>query len=180
MDRRSKSVRGYVNFPVDNPEYKNSGEGGMYVQLVVSDAQKDFDKRWMICSGSNALITMAESLIGDDVHLEPKIDYVNTPLDKWRELELQGAENFHFPRIEKEEETSNKAAWGFMGRYLSCEYLAVVNLGSTGWSGWRVDNSGHWKCTYQDLTPEGQALYDQIKELYQGFGDLYLITWLDT
>lgn len=55
-----------------------------------------------------------------------------------------------------------------------------ILMGTTDWSDWSDQKGRSFLCTYQDLTKEGQALYDQIKALYGESCQLYLQTWLDT
>lgn len=60
-------------------------------------------------------------------------------------------------------------------RYVSSRYLAVINLGSTGWS-----SMDQWVCQYEDLTPQGKVLHDSLTALYGGKADIILTTWKDT
>lgn len=48
MKRHSSKVRGFVKFPVDDPEYQNSGEGGMLVRLAVLEKGR---YGWPLCCG---------------------------------------------------------------------------------------------------------------------------------
>ena len=151
MDRRSKTSRGYVNFPVDSEKWKSSGEGGMFIRLVVAE-KKDipFDDLWMVCCGGYNYTTLDESYQVDD---------------------LGNPEEYHFPNINNYEGTDES-------RYDSVGYLAALTIGSTGWSGWNGDE--HWHCTYEDLTLEGKQLYDSLKALYGDKYQVLLQTWLDT
>lgn len=63
MDRRSKTTNGFVNFPVNDPQWSNSGEGGMYITLVVEDSRD-----WMICCGGNVHILRDEILLKEEEH----------------------------------------------------------------------------------------------------------------
>lgn len=62
--------------------------------------------------------------------------------------------------------------------HLSVPYVAVILLGSTGWSGFS-QITGHWLATRESLTDEGKALYVALEALYPGH-TLRLTTWLDT
>lgn len=152
-DRRNpNAVSGYVNFPTD--KYENSGEGGVFVRLVVEpiyhkdgkEFRRDFMLRrgFMQCCGGTQSIAFDECYIGDD---------------------LGNYDNYHFPRVDEYKSPD---------QYNSIPYLCAMTLGSTGWS------SGYWICTYDDLTDEGKSLYDRIKTLYGDCGRLILQTWLDT
>ena len=59
MQRRSSETNGWVNFPVNDPAYKNSSEGGLFVRLVVHQ-QND----WMVCCGGSNYVIFDETLIG--------------------------------------------------------------------------------------------------------------------
>jgi hypothetical protein len=84
-----------------------------------------------------------------------------------RDSRNRSIEEEHFPYINSEEEDMDS-----LQRYRSIEYLAVITMGSTGWS-------GEFRCTYDDLTDEGKELYNNIQKLYPT-GKLVLQTWLDT
>ena len=53
------------------------------------------------------------------------------------------------------------------------EVVCSITLGSTGWS------NGEWRCTYDDLSADGKALYDTMRRLYPTC-TLHLATFLDT
>lgn len=196
MQRRSEACRGYVNFPVNSEEYKNSNEGGMYVQLVVCEKDDvEWDDRWMLCCGGGCTIIMGESFLGDDVHhcltedelfQGPPEGASHEEISAWanglNRRNFGPAGNFHFPDLyqeDAEEAKRIKEFYGRIGDLLSIDYHAVVTMGSTGWSGYSEKN-GSWLCTYDDLTAEGKALYDSLKQLYGDTCQLYLQTWLDT
>lgn len=50
--RRTKKKAGFVNFPVNSKEYKSSGEGGLFVRLVVPEKMGPTGGSWMVCSCS--------------------------------------------------------------------------------------------------------------------------------
>ena len=168
--RRSEEKTGCVNFPVNIPVYRNSREGGMFVRLVV---EEDAQEPTLICSGGENHIMMDEYLVGTD-DLQHKYP---TWQDSRRETERQRLR--HFPRLEDEHVTweSRERA---LNRYRSISYMAVLTLGSTGWSGYDDrEPGGYWTCRYGDLTPEGRAMYDGLKATYPG-ARMTLQTWLDT
>lgn len=159
--RRSKQVRGFVDFPINDPAYKNSNEGGMFVRLVVDDPNND---PWGVCCGGYCSFDYDEEYMGDD---------------------LGNPEAYHFPRMAETLPHSYSSAAGWdkpweQTDFGSVAYLCVINLGSTGWSGWNEEKGEHFLCRYENLTAEGKELYNMIKKLYEGKGTLYLQTWLDT
>lgn len=166
MSRRrdENEVVGWVNFPIKNPTFRNTKEGGMFVRLVVVDKTglENYMKRWMPCCGGYQNFIMDESFIGDDYF--DSTGHEDDP-----------AFEYHFPWYAvKNDEDDNPSA-----RYSSIDYLAIITLGATGWSGWNKILEAPWVCTYDDLTEEGKALYNQFKKLYPG-STLFLQTWLDT
>ncbi|MCI0527029.1 MAG: hypothetical protein L0Y56_06225 [Nitrospira sp.] len=181
--RRSKEVCGFVNFPVNDPAWENTGEGGMFVRLVVGD----FDEEgWMVCSGGYQLVMMDESFIGDDVHpaAPPWPDDMSKLSKEEIDAIIKGstcppAMQFHFPYYE-DRNSPEKQQNKYFEPYASAGYLCALTIGSTGWSGYNDTLGGTWKCTYGDLTEEGKALYKILEKLYEGKGKIYLQTWLDT
>lgn len=182
--RRSEETNGYVNWPINDPKYVNSREGGMFVYLVVvEDTGRPLSESWMRCCGGYFCVDYNEVLVGDDAHLT-----------------TQEAHRYHFPEFysshltfEEQMESARKhAETGVFepqpeNGYRSTAYLAVINLGSTGWSGWRIGDDGekygpgcgYFVCKFEHLTPDGKALYNSIQKLYPGC-QLYIQTWLDT
>jgi len=176
MNRRENIQTGFVKFPLHE---ESSNEGGMYVELVVTDESTQ-ENSWMECCGGGVYTNYSESLVFIDTQAEKielehsTLDAVCTPdctdndvfndgLRKAEELGYEWKESL-FPNIR--DRTSNY-------RYLSKQFLAAITMGSTGWS-------GEFRCTYDNLTDEGKTLYDSIQKLYAGKGKLHLITWLDT
>lgn len=164
MNRRSNKQVGFVNFPIDSPEYKNTGEGGMFVSLVVDDAE-NFDDRWILCCGGYCQRVYDESYIGDDA---------------------DNPEDFHYPDIKSDKDFYVNGKFdelAYENKYRSAAYLFCATIGSTGWSGYNHNKGEHgeyFKCTYDNLTEDGKAFYNQVKALYGDKCKLYLITWLDT
>lgn len=161
--RRTNAVAGFVNWPLDRP---SSGEGGMFVRLVVIDTRADADwgTKWVPCCGGYQSFLMDETFMGDDAFDR---DYPSEGADpaRWTERDeaFAACERRHFPHLKEDGPY----------QYHSREYLAVVTLGATGWS--RSD----WVCRYDDLTDRGRDLYNQIKSLYAG-AEIRLLTFLDT
>lgn len=179
--RRSEEVAGYVNFPIGKPGWKNTGEGGMFVRLVVEDVG-DYDSKWVPCCGGYQTVLYDECLQGDDVNPEPKALPTEEEMAAMSPAQVRAAldestscpaEDYHFPGMR--EAHNPEAAWS---RYASIAYLAVLTLGATGWSGYH-EEQGYFRCTYADLTDAGKALYDSLVALYPG-RKLFLQTWIDT
>ena len=145
MERRSNVVRGHVEFPVDDPSYENTMEGGMFVRLVVLDDEDDTD---LVCCGGANYVDDDETLIGDNYGRSP--ENVRTEI-------------FHSPYPEG----------------VSDECLAVLTIGSTGWSGYDHAVNAYWRATVDDLTPEGKRLCCALEEAFPR-KRLRLLTWLDT
>ena len=176
--RRTNEVSGYVNFPIDNSEYQNSGEGGMFVRLVVMDSEAF---QWMKCCGGYQFTSMDESYLGDDLRPQPATDWEDEPTTKEESLRKfkayrkaqQEYEEYHFPDMNVEDKDLS-----YGQKYHSYPYLCAMTIGSTGWSGYHQEK-GYFRCTYDDLTDEGKQLYNLIKKFYSSC-EVYLQTWLDT
>lgn len=153
MNRKSNEVSGFVNFPLDNQDYRNTNEGGMFVRLVV----EPIDDNFTVCAGPSFSIIYNEVFVQDDQENDGE---------------------YHFPGINSCV-TGNKW-WDWYDQHRSLAYLAVVEMGSSGWSGWSDMHENYWVCKYDDLTPEGKDLYKIIEKTFRGKGKLFLQTWLDT
>lgn len=172
--RRTDAQRGFVNFPTDSDQYESTREGGLWVQLVVVKEDDDFA---VCCTDNDPTIQYSNVLIGDDQHdLEGDDEWDGEqPLDEWT-AQYRGtpAEQYHFPWMHDPDycpqDSSNKTS--------SIAYEAVVNMGSTGWSG--HDGEHYWRATYDDLADAGKELYDSLENLYWPDAKLFLLTWLDT
>lgn len=197
MDRGNPTARsGFVNFPTSDPRYKNTGEGGMFVRLVVVPNR---DADFMVCAGGEIRFLADAALVGDDVTEPPpkpeppdriKRNALGRMLLNARLLfparDRSGEWHDYAERIERrktfltddyfqERITSGPAA----GRRLSMDLLAAITLGSTGWAGFDEAEQLYWRCRYADLTEPGRRIYDDLKDLYAGTGSLALQTWVD-
>ena len=179
--RRTLATFGAVNFPFDDPRYRSSKEGGMFVKLVVVDDREYDESDWTICVGASVLDHKQASLVGDDQAACPVLGpsfSAETPeqalnsLDQHNEA-AKAWESRHFPMLHSE--GVNEPLAQFMTR----PYLASLVLGNTGWSGLSEDTTEYWVCRYENLTDQGKAVYDQLKALYPGC-QLHLLTFLDT
>lgn len=175
--RRDPNARvGFVNFPT----VETTGEGGNFVRLVVIDTNGDQEhmRRFIPCEGGYISFQMDECFLGDDTTEEkikalgpsPECDIegdggmiaINYHMDRVSRI-ITGIEERYFPNINKADSQR---------RYFSRNFLAVVMLGATGWS-------GHFRATYKDLTDEGKDLYNSIQKLYPEC-ELRLLSFLDT
>lgn len=66
-------MTGAVRFPVDDPEYENTSEGGMFVRAMVAEPGPGDPERsrkaWMECSGGTAQV------LRDEVPLSQELEY---------------------------------------------------------------------------------------------------------
>lgn len=181
--RKSNDQNGFVNFPTQDESYRDSKQGGMFVMLTVCEK----DKAWPTCIINHVSVWMDESFVGDDV--SPPNQYWEVPVsheefEEWNKPESWArrlpAENFHFPYLRMKKHPQMSRQFGKAYKYISIEYLAAIVIGTTGWSGWNEEKKEYWKCSYDDLNPAGQDLYQSIEELYGPDCQIYLQTWLDT
>ena len=175
MNRRSTEARGCVVFPVGSQEWKSSNEGGMFVKLVVADNQEGLSP-FGVCCGVHVYDVLTESFVGDDKRAKPGVipNYETVAdFDREQAAALTWTRH-HFPHYG----TQGADVLDGVEQGMSRDYLCVMVLGSTGWSGWS-ETRGYWTCTFEDLTEEGKALYQQVEKLYPGC-DLHLLTFLDT
>lgn len=185
--RRSSEVKGMVNFPVDSTEFVSSGEGGMFVRLVVVSpdslpsesplsvpySEDKLDRS--VCCGGDVYVVYDETFVGDDVHPVQVQDWEKVST----EAEFRAAQHaervhdrIHFPRMDDK-------SWSDIRDFMSIPYLAAVLMGSTGWSGWNELESKYWHCTKDNLNDDGKALYNQLQKAFPN-SILILQTWLDT
>ncbi len=145
----------------------------MVVKLVVCD-NREHDDRFGLCCGASVTDVLGEILVGDDRRRKPAppTDYASVDAIYAEQDAMRAWEGYHFPRMH--DETAEGAE-----RYFSRDYLAVVVLGTTGWSGWNRAEGRSWECRVDDLTDEGKTLYRQFEALYPGC-ELHLLTFLDT
>ena len=171
MKRRSTETSGWVRFPIDDPAWSHTREGGTVVKLVVCD-DRDEDG-FALCSGAWVTDVLTEILIDDDQRPAPRDDAVidgPAALQAEEDKRLRW-ERYHFPNVGTDPE--------FGSPELGRAYLAALVLGTSGWSGAHRTEERPWSCRFDDLTAEGQALYRQLEVLYPGCS-LHLLTYLDT
>jgi hypothetical protein len=168
MQRRTNAVSGWVNFPVNDPTWTSTNEGGMVVKLVVYGNEEFYDK-FVMCCGAQVYDIGSEVLVGDDKPTNVKTSCTNSLED-----EDKGWISNHYPHLFEDDIESSS-----IDKYTSRDYLAAIVLGTTGWSGAKTSGYEYWKCTFDDLTVQGKALYKQIEMLYPG-AEIHLLTYLDT
>ena len=166
--RRNPDARvGLVNFPVD--KYENSHEGGVFVRLVVIDTEgdKEFMNRWIPCCGGFNEFFLDECFLGDDLQ-DRTYPTEDAPSEMWQEREdrLAKCTERYFPNLKSVDSDDTLSC-------ISLGFLCVMTIGATGWS------SSKWVCTFDDLTPEGTALVESLRKLYEGC-EIRLLTFLDT
>lgn len=163
-----------VNFPVDSDQYKNTKEGGMYVELWV--VEKKIFECGVCCGYGNIVTSYAGSLIGTDKQTNDD-NFSKLSEDEFAEFVQNGGEQ----RFPLEEELFPFILKDGSNQYQSLILLACVTMGSTGWSGFggKNDEYEYWRCQYQDLNDNGKLIYDALKKEYAK-ADLLLVTWLDT
>jgi hypothetical protein len=181
MQRRKLVKVGYVNFPFNSKEYKNSGEGGMVVKLVVTGKKRNKSSfMYGVCCGASITEVMAEALVGDDKRPMPNLNkaenFMSPELAQKTLNKIRAWDEYYFPRLNAVWERGNDVIG--VERYHSVGFAAVIVMGSTGWSGYS-DKKGSWVCKYSDLTAEGKKLYNMIQKMYPA-QELHLLTYLDT
>lgn len=175
MQRRSDQMAGCVAFPVTDPNWPTSGEGGMVVKLVVlSDVEFDDPANPAVCAGAQVFDVLTEVLVGDDKRPQPECPSTyEAPEAVTAEMDIRNEwESFHYPALHDVGAKGVETA-------LSRDYLASIVMGSTGWSGHNAEAGEYWTCTFEDLTEAGKALYRQMAAIYPS-ASLHLLTFLDT
>jgi hypothetical protein len=135
----------------------------MAVKLVVY-GDEDFYDKFVMCCGAQVYDISNEVLIGDDKPSSVDSADANGEDTGWI--------SNHYPHLFEDDIESSS-----IDKYTSRDYLAAIVLGTTGWSG--AKEGEYWKCTFDDLTDQGKALYKQIEALYRG-AEIHLLTYLDT
>ena len=167
LARRSSLQHGMVHFPVD--KYPSTREGGMFVRLWVVP-----NESYGLCAGVCSVELISEVFLGTDV-LGPQMDAdAQTIATAWEQPMHSVKDLDKVLALEKELDAKTR------GTLVSpssvgdiAEVVCSITMGSTGWS------NGEWRCTYDDLSTEGKALYDSIRKLYPTC-TLHLATFLDT
>lgn len=167
MNRREPISKGYVNFPINDPSYEHTKEGGMVVKLYVINDKWDDPDNFNVCCGSNVCDVLSESMIGSDRVTSPQFTENSDSFD----VDQYSLQKQYYPY-------SNNENIKDSSRFFSIPLLAAIVLGNTGWSGYNSES--YWKCSYNDLTDAGKDLYAYIQKLYGPNASLHLLTFLDT
>ena len=166
MNRRSTKTKGFVNFPIEDPRYKNSHEGGMFVKIVVVDTEKK-SKQFPVCCGNVVWDNHQEVLVGDDQRPKPKWgnrdELTHDDISKY-DHEHEKWVSYHVP--------------DWMTGY-SIPYLASILIGTTGWSGWDESKGEYFTCAKDHLSADGLELHNLMQRLYPN-ATIHLLTFLDT
>ena len=194
-----KETSGFVNFPTRDQRYRQTGEGGLFVQLVALPmTRQDF----MVCDGGSfQCLAEPALLVGDDVTVipppPPQPDQPVGGLSGLRRRALglfgsnRGEDDAMSAYRERVQDLRDRLPrYYYPGRAkvydippekkpLSIDYYAILTLGSTGWVGYDDQHAAYWNCSYKDLTEDGRAIYDALTLLYGDAAQLVLQTWLD-
>lgn len=177
-NRRTDKADGFVNFPIGKGDWQNSGEGGMFVNLVVE--QTDGHNNNNCCGMENIRVVFSECLIvpGEDVL---KTDAFGNDRVVWEEYERTLKK--YFPGVWEHDygdpKMASKRKEHDAYSYLSTPYVAAITIAHTGWSGYSLTKRQYFHATYDDLTEEGKELWALMEKLYPK-GEISLLTWLDT
>jgi hypothetical protein len=158
MTRRDpNSQSGWVNFPANNPQWDMTGEGGMFVTLLVYEEDRNLrDDRagfFKCCGGASIVLRECEVLVAI----------------------VDCATGEHKTQEEREK--------FYGGVDVSKSLLAAVTMGTTGGS-WGRSVEGeqmweNWGCGMGDLSEEGKNLVELLQKLYPR-AHVELLTHLDT
>lgn len=166
-----------VNFPEESGEWRDSGEGGLWVTLIVRKPENH-----SYFAHVDTPIVLSEP----DVCVSPRrrnglweeFDYSrNSPRKEWDNAQhkLMTADEFKVREFDflRRFALQATAPW-----HHSEEVLAAVQMGSTGLSLWSESVGRYFYATYDDLTPTGKSIYDGLKAAFGAAPELY--TFLDT
>jgi hypothetical protein len=157
-----------VSFPAETECLRDSGEGGLFVVMVVPEPEEGVNHN---CSVDvQILMTRADVCVSS----RERDFWAHNSRESWNsktELDQHIAKtgNIDWKR------------WMFhaySGTDLSFPMQAAVHLGSTGMSLYDEHKGSYWNATKEDLTPAGKALYEALKAAY-GVAPV-LLTFLDT
>lgn len=176
MQRGQPVAEGFVIFPMGSAAYPVGGGRGTFVKLVVLDEVVGQEDTLAMCTGVSVFDFLQEILTGDDKRPPPDDAIIPDgagPEETMRHLDddqraFHHWMRFHYPLYGTGEELVQ----------VSRAYRASIVMGSSGWSGYN-ENTGNWCATFDDLTPEGQALYRMMEALNPGC-PIHLLTFLDT
>lgn len=170
-----------LTFPeCDDLPWRDSGEGGQYVMLVVPEPEAGHDTE--CCVDVSTFLRLPRPANRVDTALTYP-DVCHTQNDLWtREGYLDGfRESGDAYKHFSEGDDTRLAGWALRvisPGELSRPVLASVMLGSNGQSRFSESHGVYWVATHADLTFRGKLLYDTLKSFYQT--EPLLLTFLDT
>jgi hypothetical protein len=160
MTRRDPTTSaGCVLWPVDDPAWKDSGEGGMWAALVVPALE---DEPLNVCASPTG--TIALPLPDVTVH-DPGHIYTDGQRG-WSALLNQ-------PKSADRDREIDAAAMN-AGRPV----LACIVLGASGGSWWNDTVGEYFEVTAQHLNAEGARLVEAVEALFAR--PAHIVTYLDT
>lgn len=202
--RRTSAVAGCVNFPIGDPAWGCTGEGGMYVVLTVWDALSlgNYAEKWVPCCGGYHHDSLDDAAIGCDT-CKPKPEHLelaraakalSKDANTWSKEDLDlflaaqqlpgTVESNHFPGYHHEilmsANTAECARCRVQNGCTSVPMLATLTIGATGSSLFSEELGRYWQCTYESLNEDGKTLYNSLKRIYGSGCQLHIVTCLDT
>lgn len=157
-----------VNFPIDG-RWEDSGEGGLYVLLVAPEPDD-----WADSCHRDVSIMMTLP----DVVLTPEAKGFWQSCDYRTSGFTRSIEAAKIFKEMKRPDLDRWAMWTSSPEDFSRAMVAAMVVGSTPCSLYSERDGHYFDATYEDLKPEGKALFDGLRGAY-GIEPV-LITFLDT
>lgn len=162
-----------VVFPENGGEWRDSGEGGLFVILV---ALKPENHSFNCSVDVEPSITMPQP----DATIHPRrgtlwLDWDSTESRNWQKLESLVWQD---ERFAGEYELKNAVARGINPAAQSDAVLAAIHMGSTYHSLWSEARSSYFVPGYEHLTQNGKTIFDGLRLAFGAAPELY--TFLDT
>lgn len=159
-----------VNFPGAGSGYEDSGEGGLFVMMVVT-RPPDWTDNCHVDVIADLRISRPDVCVSPEQRLL---------WEAWDYRKGDHAKQTEAYRVLTEHQYNKLASWALRARNwdeFSVSLLASVHMGSCAASLCHPEES-YWEATPDDLTEEGKALFSG---LYGAFGrEPILLTFLDT
>lgn len=159
-----------VNFPGEGSGYEDSGEGGLFVMMVVTRPPDWTDN-------CNVDVIADLRISSPDVCVSPERRLLWEP---WDYRKGDHAKQSAAYRLLTGQNESDLASWTLRARNwdeFSVSLMAAVHLGSSCGS-WCHPEESYWEATPDDLTDEGKSLWTGLSK---AFGrEPLLLTFLDT
>lgn len=160
-----------VNFPGGNDSYEDSGEGGLFVVMVVPQPES-----WQ--DNCHVDVIAATRLSRPDVCVSPEGHELWEP---WEHRKNDADKQSQAHQLLTEHGQPVLASWALRARNwdeFSVSMLAVIHVGSTSRSLWHAGRQEYWQAEYRDLNPLGARIHTG---LHAAFGvEPLLLTFLDT